>query len=114
MYIAHKLIYHLGQSISLTHLAPFVDISRKKIKKELREENTLLNKTHSEEDINKITEVRLKREIEKGVQTIQYQVVTLLTTNGQAPFLTVYMYLNEAKTEQEKQDLAMIIDHLCS
>ena len=112
MYIAHKLIYHLGQSISLTHLAPFVDISRKKIKKELHEENTLLNNTHSEEEIDKITEVRLKREIEKGVQTIQYQVVTLLTTNGQAPFLTVYMYLNEAKTEQEKQDLAMIIEEV--
>ena len=99
-----------GQSISLTHLAPFVDISRKKIRKELLEEIKELGATPSEEKINEITEERLKKEITRGVQTIQYQVVTLLTTNGQAPFVTVYMYLNEAKDEQEKADLAMIIE----
>ena len=110
MYIAHKLIYHLGQSISLTHLAPFVDVSRQKIKRELIEECEAINKKFTQEEINKAVEIRLRREIMRGVQTIQYQVVTLLTTNGQAPFLTVYMYLNEAKDEHEKADLAMIIE----
>ena len=99
-----------GQSISLTHLAPFVDISRKKIKKAVLEELAITETEMSEENINKITELRLRKEIEKGIQTIQYQVVTLLTTNGQAPFLSVYMYLNEANNEQEKADLAMIIE----
>ncbi|MBE6727533.1 MAG: anaerobic ribonucleoside-triphosphate reductase [Ruminococcaceae bacterium] len=97
-----------GQSISLTHLAPFVDVSRKKINVEVREELAELNPT--EEQINRITEKRLLEEIRKGVQMIQYQVVTLMTTNGQAPFVTVFMYLNEAKTEQEKYDLALIIE----
>ena len=110
MYIAHKLIYHLGQSISLTHLAPFVDVSRQKIKRELIEECEAINKKFTQEEINKAVEIRLRREIMRGVQTIQYQVVTLLTTNGQAPFLTVYMYLNEAENEQQKADLAMIIE----
>ena len=99
-----------GQSISLTHLAPFVDVSRQKIKRELIEECEAINKEFTQEEINKAVEIRLRREIMRGVQTIQYQVVTLLTTNGQAPFLTVYMYLNEAKNEQQKADLAMIIE----
>ena len=99
-----------GQSISLAHLAPFVDISRKKIKKLIFEELKATATKMSEDNINKIAEMRLRKEIEKGIQTIQYQVVTLLTTNGQAPFLSVYMYLNEARDEQEKADLAMIIE----
>ena len=99
-----------GQSISLAHLAPFVDISRKKIKKLIFEELKATATKMSEDNINKIAEMRLRKEIEKGIQTIQYQVVTLLTTNGQAPFLSVYMYLNEANNEQEKADLAMIIE----
>ena len=99
-----------GQSISLTHLAPFVDVSRKKIRAEVIKEHEELGIALSPEDIEKITEMRLKIEVQKGVQTIQYQVVTLLTTNGQAPFITVFMYLNEARNEQEKKDLAMIIE----
>lgn len=99
-----------GQSISLTHLAPFVDVSRKKIRAEVIKEHNELGITLSPEEIEKITEMRLKIEVQKGVQTIQYQVVTLLTTNGQAPFITVFMYLNEARNEQEKKDLAMIIE----
>ena len=97
-----------GQSISLTHLAPFVNISREKIRKEVTKELDGLNV--SDDDIARITEKRLREEIKKGVQTIQYQVVTLLTTNGQAPFVTVFMYLNEARSEREKEDLAMIIE----
>lgn len=100
----------LGQSISLTHLVPFVDISRQKIRKEILDEIAATGIDMSKENIDKIAEMRLKKEVEKGIQTIQYQVVTLLTTNGQAPFLSVFMYLNEAKTEQEKADLAMIIE----
>ena len=99
-----------GQSITLTHLAPFVDISRQKIKNEVLTEMSLANSTVDEYNINEIVERRLKKEIEKGVQTIQYQVTTLMTTNGQAPFITVFMYLNEAKNEQEKADLALIIE----
>ena len=99
-----------GQSISLTHLAPFVDISRKKIRKEILEEANVCSTTLTDEQVNKITEKRLREEIRKGVQTIQYQVVTLLTTNGQAPFVTVFMYLNETDDPQEKSDLAMIIE----
>ena len=99
-----------GQSISLAHLAPFVNISREKIRKDVMEELELLGCTPSDEKIAEIVETRLKKEITKGVQTIQYQVITLMTTNGQAPFLTVFMYLNEAKNEQEKADLAMIIE----
>ena len=98
-----------GQSISLTHLAPFVDVSRKKIKKAVREELEGISGI-TEDTINKIAEKRLREEINKGIQTIQYQVVTLLTTNGQAPFVTVFMYLGEAKNEQEKADLAVIIE----
>ena len=101
-----------GQSISLTHLAPFVDISRKKIYRDVEEELRDVNPDVSEEKIKQVTEKRLKEEIRKGVQTIQYQVVTLMTTNGQAPFVTVFMYLNEAKNEQEKHDLAMIIEEV--
>ena len=97
-----------GQSISLTHLAPFVNISRIKIRKEVAEELSGLNIT--EEQIVAIAEKRLRDEIRRGIQTIQYQVVTLLTTNGQAPFVTVFMYLNEARSEQEKADLALIIE----
>lgn len=99
-----------GQSISLTHLAPFVDVSRKKIRAEVIKEHNELGIALSTEEIEKITEMRLRIEVQKGVQTIQYQVVTLLTTNGQAPFITVFMYLNEARNEQEKKDLAMIIE----
>ncbi len=99
-----------GQSISLTHLAPFVDISRKKIRLEVAEELKEIDENVTEAQIEKITEKRLKEEIRKGVQMIQYQVVTLMTTNGQAPFVTVFMYLNEAENEQEKADLAMIIE----
>lgn len=99
-----------GQSISLTHLAPFVDVSRKKIREEVEYEVGLC--VGNPEKIDEITEERLKREINKGVQTIQYQVVTLMTTNGQAPFLSVFMYLNEAKDEQTKKDLALIIEEV--
>ncbi|TCS77529.1 ribonucleoside-triphosphate reductase class III catalytic subunit [Muricomes intestini] len=101
-----------GQSISLTHLAPFVQVSRDKIRKEVLEEIESLGMTVSEEDITRITEKRLHDEIKKGVQTIQYQIITLMTTNGQAPFLTIFMYLNEAKDEQEKKDLALIIEEM--
>ena len=99
-----------GQSISLTHLAPFVQISREKIRREFLEELKEMGADVPEETISKIVEERLRKEITKGVQTIQYQVVTLLTTNGQAPFVTVFMYLNEARSEREKADLAMIIE----
>ncbi|MDD6995778.1 MAG: anaerobic ribonucleoside-triphosphate reductase [Candidatus Borkfalkiaceae bacterium] len=98
-----------GQSISLTHLAPFVDISRKKIRKEVADELALVDIT-DEEHIAQIAEKRLRDEVRKGIQMIQYQVVTLLTTNGQAPFVTVFMYLNEARNDQEKADLALIIE----
>lgn len=98
-----------GQSISLTHLAPFVDISRQKIRKEVVEELAEAGITDTDL-INKIAEKRLRSEIKRGIQTIQYQVVTLLTTNGQAPFITVFMYLNEARNDQEKKDLAVIIE----
>ena len=99
-----------GQSISLTHLAPFVDISRKKITKEVKSELESFGIELSEEKISEMVEKRVREEIRRGVQTIQYQVVTLMTTNGQAPFVTVFMYLNEAKNEQEKADLALIIE----
>ena len=101
-----------GQSISLTHLAPFVDISRKKLYNEVKAELENLGTEISDEKIKEIAENRLRKEISRGVQTIQYQVVTLMTTNGQAPFVNVFMYLNEAKNEQEKQDLAMIIEEV--
>ena len=99
-----------GQSISLTHLAPFVQVSREKIRRSVIAENKDLNIGMNEEQISDVVERRLRDEISRGVQTIQYQVLTLLTTNGQAPFVTVFMYLNEAKNEQEKSDLAMIIE----
>ena len=99
-----------GQSISLAHLAPFVQISREKIRKEVEEEFSTLGVEIPQEKTDEIVESRLRKEVNRGVQTIQYQVVTLLTTNGQAPFVTVFMYLNEAKDEQEKKDLAMIIE----
>ena len=99
-----------GQSISLTHLAPFVQISREKIRKEVIQEIEEMGVEVSGEKLNQIVEERLRKEVNRGVQTIQYQVVTLLTTNGQAPFVTVYMYLNEAENEQQKADLAMIIE----
>ena len=98
-----------GQSISLTHLAPFVDVSRQKIRREVKEELAAVG-SQDEDAINKIAEKRLREEIKKGIQTIQYQVVTLLTTNGQAPFVTVFMYLGEARSEQERADLALIIE----
>lgn len=101
-----------GQSISLTHLAPFVQISREKIRKSVIEEMKDIGVEISDENLSKTVEKRLREEIKKGVQMIQYQVVTLLTTNGQAPFVTVFMYLNETKDEQEKADLAMIIEEV--
>ena len=99
-----------GQSISLTHLAPFVQVSREKIRKETLAEIEEMGVEVSEEKLSAIVEERLRKEVNRGVQTIQYQVVTLLTTNGQAPFVTVYMYLNEAENEQQKADLALIIE----
>ncbi len=101
-----------GQSISLTHLAPFVQVSREKIRKSVIEEMNDIGIEVSDEKIARMVEKRLREEIKKGVQMIQYQVVTLLTTNGQAPFVTVFMYLNEAKSEQEKADLALIIEEV--
>ena len=99
-----------GQSISLTHLAPFVQVSRDKIRASVRDEFDTVGVAVTEDQINSIAEKRLREEIRRGVQTIQYQVVTLLTTNGQAPFVTVFMYLGEAKSQQEKDDLALIIE----
>ena len=101
-----------GQSISLAHLAPFVQVSREKIRREVVQEANELGGDLSEDKIMNIVERRLREEVKRGVQTIQYQVVTLMTTNGQAPFITVFMYLNEAKNEQEKKDLAMIIEEV--
>ena len=101
-----------GQSITLTHLAPFVQVSRNRIRTEVQEEFALAGATISAEQLNAIVEKRVRDEIARGVQTIQYQVVTLMTTNGQAPFVTVFMYLNEAKNEQEKKDLAIIIEEV--
>src|SRR5574344_1050156 len=101
-----------GQSISLTHLAPFVDISRKKIQKEIREEMAATNLSMTDGQFGYMVDKRLRDEIKRGVQTIQYQVITLMTTNGQAPFVTVFMYLNEAKDEQTKSDLAMVIEEV--
>ena len=99
-----------GQSISLAHLAPFVQVSREKIRRDVIDELRDTGAKLEEEAISRIVEKRLREEVRKGVQTIQYQVLTLMTTNGQAPFVTVFMYLNEAKSEQEKRDLAMIIE----
>lgn len=107
-----------GQSISLAHLAPFVDVSRQRIRNEVETELALVKDLHlnlnKQDLINTIVERRLKTEIIKGIQTIQYQLVTLMTTNGQAPFVTIFMYLNEAKNEQEKNDLAMLIEEMLS
>ena len=101
-----------GQSISLTHLAPFVQVSREKIRASVERELREFGVAPGEETVSKVVEERLREEIRRGVQTIQYQVVTLMTTNGQAPFITVFMYLNEAKNEQEKKDLAVIIEEM--
>ena len=101
-----------GQSISLAHLAPFVDVSRQKIRRHVLEEMDIIGTDPDDETISRIVEERLHREIEKGIQTIQYQVITLMTTNGQAPFLTVFMYLGEAKNERERKDLALCIEEM--
>ena len=101
-----------GQSISLTHLAPFVDISRKKFRKVVRQELEDAGLPFTDEQAEKIVEERIREEVKRGVQMIQYQVITLLTTNGQAPFVTVFMYLGEARNEQEKKDLALIIEEV--
>ena len=101
-----------GQSISLTHLAPFVDVSRKKIRRQVEAEMEAIDAHPGQDKIDQIVERRLREEVARGVQTIQYQVVTLMTTNGQAPFITVFMYLNEAKNEQEKADLALCIEEM--
>ena len=101
-----------GQSISLTHLAPFVDVSRQKIRRQVEAEMAAIGADPGEEKVSQIVEGRVREEIARGVQTIQYQVVTLMTTNGQAPFITVFMYLNEAKNEREKADLALCIEEM--
>ena len=101
-----------GQSISLTHLAPFVDVSRKKIRRSVYAEMETIGYKATPEQIDEMVEKRLRDEVARGVQTIQYQVVTLMTTNGQAPFITVFMYLNEARSAQEKHDLALIIEEM--
>lgn len=101
-----------GQTVSLAHLAPFVQSSRCKIEKEIKEESSLLNKPLSEKEIEELRELRVRREVARGVQIMQYQINTLLTTNGQAPFVSLNMYLNEAKTEEEKEDLALIIEEV--
>ena len=101
-----------GQSISLTHLAPFVDVSRQAIREELKEECALAGIEMDQKSFDSIVEMRVRKEIQKGVQTIQYQVVTLMTTNGQAPFVTVYMYLGEARSEEERRDLALVIEEV--
>ena len=101
-----------GQSISLTHLAPFVDVSRQKIARDTKAEMEELGVEVSAEKLQEVVEKRLREEVKRGVQTIQYQVVTLMTTNGQAPFITVFMYLNEARSEREKLDLAMIVEEM--
>ena len=101
-----------GQSISLSHLAPFVDISRQKFRKTVREELTASDIEPTEEMVNKIAEMRVKEEINRGVQIIQYQLITLMTTNGQAPFVTVFMYLNEVPEGQTRDDLALVIDEM--
>ena len=101
-----------GQSISLTHLAPFVDVSRKKIRHDVIAELNEVGVEPTSEQLSAIVEKRLRDEVRRGVQTIQYQVVTLMTTNGQAPFVTVFMYLNEARNDQEKHDLAIIIEEV--
>ena len=99
-----------GQSISLAHLAPFVDVSRKKIRKIVEQEMAAIGVNPGEDKLRELVESRLRDEVRRGVQTIQYQVLTLLTTNGQAPFVTVFMYLGEAKNDQERKDLALIIE----
>ena len=101
-----------GQTISLTHLAPFVDVSRRKIRAEVQRESDEFNLNLSKENIEKIVHERLMKEIKNGVQTIQYQILTLMTTNGQTPFCSLFMYLNEAKDEKEKEDLALIIEEV--
>lgn len=101
-----------GQSISLAHLAPFIDISRKKIKKQVEKELDLIGAAAQQDKVSELVETRLREEVARGVQTIQYQVVTLMTTNGQAPFITVFMYLNEARDAQEKADLALCIEEM--
>ena len=101
-----------GQSISLAHIAPFVQVSREKYTREIKEENSIIGRNLTDEEISALVEKRLRDEIKRGVQIIQYQVVTLMTTNGQAPFVTIFMYLNEAKNEREKQDLAMVIEEV--
>ena len=103
-----------GQSISLAHLAPFVQVSRDKIRQQVLQESKTIGVELSVDKIHALVEQRLREEVRRGVQTIQYQVVTLMTTNGQAPFVTVFMYLNEAKSEQEKRDLAMVIEEVLS
>ena len=101
-----------GQSISLAHLAPFVQISREKIRKQVKEEMEAIGKHFTEQEINDVAEIRVREEIKRGVQMIQYQVITLMTTNGQAPFITVFMYLNEVPEGQTKDDLALIIEEM--
>lgn len=101
-----------GQSITLSHLAPFVQVSRDKARREVREELDAMGMEYTEEKANEMAEMRVRREIEKGVQTIQYQVITLMTTNGQAPFVTVFMYLNEVEDPTTRHDLALIIEEM--
>lgn len=102
----------MGQTITLTHLAPFVDVSRKYITKELKIELDESGVSVTEDQLKKMVNKRLQKEISDGIQTIQYQILTLMTTNGQTPFVTVFMYLNEAEDEQTKHDLAIIIEEM--
>ena len=102
----------MGQTITLTHLAPFVDVSRKYITKELKAELDKSGVSVTEDQLEKMVNKRLQKEISDGIQTIQYQILTLMTTNGQTPFVTVFMYLNEAEDEQTKHDLALIIEEM--
>ena len=98
-----------GQTISLAHLAPFVDVSRQKYRKEIRDELAAIGEPLDEDKVNQMAEMRVRREVERGIQTIQYQIQTLLTTNGQTPFVSVFMYLDEVPEGQTRDDLALII-----
>ena len=100
----------MGQTISLSHLAPFVEVSRQKHRQDVKDEHEAIGKEITQEEINKLAEIRVKKEVKSGVQTIQYQILTLMTTNGQAPFVTVFMYLDEVPDGQVREDLALIIE----
>lgn len=112
MYLAHKLVQHLGQTFTLSHIAPFVDISRQKWKRRIEADLKEAFIDATEEQINTLAENRLRDEIKSGIQTIQYQLVTLMTTNGQTPFVSMFLYLNEVPEGQIRDDLAMLIEEV--